>query len=454
MAGSALLVVLDGTVVAVALDTLATSFEARLDQVVWATTGYLLAVASVLPVLNYLTARFGPRVLFVLGLLLFMAGSGLTALAWSVPALILFRVIQGLGGGLVEPTAMTLAAGFAPPNRMGRVMGAMSMVINLAPVAGPLVGGLLLQTGHWQWIFVSNLPLGLLALVAALTVTKPDGVTQPKASSIPAADIPDLLMLTVGFVAVLFALNRSAENGSNGWTILAGVAGVLLLIAYLPYALRLRGRPPALDLRLFARRGFGASLGVMGLVGLVMFAQLTSLPLFAAERFDLTGLEQGVLVSALGLGLLISMSAGGRLSDSVGARPLVMIGSAITFAGAVVFVLTHDEMPLPGLYALFVVIGLGFGATAAPTVAGAFRLVGPGEQAAGSTALFMTVQFGASIGVTLLGLLQAIADDWVAWLFLVVAAAQVVVFGLGSRLSAAPEEQFLESGQLEHFSSP
>lgn len=141
-------------------------------------------------------------------------------------------------------------------------------------------------------------------------------------------------MLTVGFVAVLFALNRSAENGANVWTILAGGVGVLLLVLYVPYALRLRGRPPALDLRLFARKGFGASLGIMSLVGLVMFAQLTSLPLFAAERFDLTGLQQGVLVSALGLGLLISMSAGGRLSDSVGARPLVMAGSAVTLVGA------------------------------------------------------------------------------------------------------------------------
>jgi len=462
VAGSALLVVLDGTVVAVALDTLASSFEARIDQVVWATTGYLLAVAAVLPVLNYLTARFGSRVMFLAGLLLFMAGSGLTALAWSVPALVLFRVVQGLGGGLVEPTAMTLAAGFAPPGRMGRVMGVMSMVINVAPVAGPLVGGLLLQTGHWQWIFVINLPLGLLALAAALAATKPatpSGAPTPspgRTSPVPRADIPGLLLLTVGFVALLFALNGSGGGGPSPAVTVTGVAGVLLLLLYVPYALRLRDRPPALDLRLFVRPGFGPSLGIMGLVGLVMFAQLTSLPLFAAERFRLSGLEQGVLVSALGVGLLVSMSAGGRLSDKVGARPLVMIGSAVTLAGALGFVLTHDELPLPALYTLFVVVGLGFGATAAPTVAGAFRLVGPGEQAAASTALFMTVQFGASIGVTLLGLLQAVVEDWVFWLFLVVAVAQAAVFTLGSRLPRAvsePVQQPLTSGQPEHFSS-
>ncbi|GLY26947.1 hypothetical protein Kisp02_03120 [Kineosporia sp. NBRC 101731] len=132
VAAVALLAVLDGTVVAVALNSLAGSFEARLDQVVWVTIGYLLAVAAVLPVLGYLTARFGARMVFVAGLLIFLAGSGLTALAWSVPTLITFRVIQGVGGGLIEPTAMTLAAGLAPTRQLGRVMGVMSMIINVA----------------------------------------------------------------------------------------------------------------------------------------------------------------------------------------------------------------------------------------------------------------------------------------------------------------------------------
>lgn len=445
VAGAAFLVVLDGTVVAVALDTLATSFDARLDQVVWATIAYLLAVASVLPVLNWLTERYGPKTMFVVGLLLFMVGSGLTALAWSVPTLILFRVVQGLGGGMVEPTAMTLASSLAPADRMGRVMGVMSTVVNVAPVAGPLVGGLLLQTGHWQWIFLINLPLGVLVLIAALTATRPANPSPTSSIEPKPADIPGLLMLTLGFVALLFALNRSVP--------LVGLLGVALLVAYVPHALRLsrRNRPPALDLHLIARRGFGASMGIMALTGLVMFALLTSLPLFALERFGLTGLQQGALVSALGLGLLVSMSTSGRLSDSLGARPLVMSGSAVTVVGALVFAGVHDDLPLPVLYALFVVVGLGFGATASPTVAGAFRMLNPGEQAAGSSALFMTVQFGASVGVTLLGLLQGSTGDWVIWLFLTIAAAQAVVFALGSRLSV--REAHLTSGQPPHFSS-
>ncbi|MCD5309894.1 MFS transporter [Kineosporia babensis] len=451
VAGAALLAVLDGTVVAVALDTLATSFDARLDQVVWATIAYLLAVAAVLPVLNWLTTRYGPRTMFVVGLLLFMLGSGLTALAWSLPALIAFRVIQGIGGGMVEPTAMTLAATLAPQNRMGRVMGVMSMVVNVAPVAGPLVGGLLLQTGHWQWIFLINLPLGLLVLVAVLGATRTLEIPAPTTSPInrSRADIPGLLMLTVGFVAVLFALNRSGESGPSLMLVLIGLLGALLLAGYVPYARRLT-RPPAFDLRLLGRPAFGPSMAIMGLVGLTMFALLTSLPVFGVERFGLSGLEQGILVSALGVGLLISMTSSGRLSDTMGARPLVMGGAAVTLAGLLTFALAHDDLPLPALYVLFLVVGLGFGATAAPTVAGAYGVLAPGEQAAGSTALFMTVQFGASVGVTLLGLLQSVAQDWVLWLFLVLALSQAGVLALGSRLER--EEDHLTSGQPPHLS--
>ncbi|MCE0534488.1 MFS transporter [Kineosporia rhizophila] len=458
VAGAALLAVLDGTVVAVALESLADSFDARIDQVVWATIAYLLAVAAVLPVLNWLTVRYGPRTMFTVGLLLFVAGSALTALAWSVPALIGFRVVQGLGGGMIEPTAMTLAATLSPPERMGRVMGVMAAVINVAPVAGPLVGGLLLQTGHWQWIFLVNLPLGAVVLVAVLSATRSMTPAPSPSSSIdqPRADIPGLLMLTFGFVALLFALNRSGEAaGPSALLVLVGLAGAGLLIAYVPYARRL-SRPPALDLRLLGRPGFGAGLAIMGLTGLVMFAMLTSLPLFGAERFGLTGLEQGVLVSALGLGLLVSMSSSGRLSDRLGARPLVAGGSAVTVVTTGTFALAHDELPLPVLFALFVLVGLAFGCTAAPTVAGAFRMLEPGEQSAGSTALFMTVQFGASLGVTLLGLLPSVVDDWVRWLFLVIALAQVLVFALSSRLRAAPPAapmDHLTSGQPPHFSS-
>jgi EmrB/QacA subfamily drug resistance transporter len=419
---AALLAVMDGTVVAVALNPLASAFGTPLAAVVWVTTGYLLAAGSMLPLLGWATARFGGRQVFLTGLVLFVIGSTLAALAWSAPSLIAFRVVQGFGGGLLEPSSLGLAATLASRDRVGRVLGTMSMIINVAPVLGPVVGGLLLGTGHWQWIFVVNIPFGILVLAAALTLiprNKP-AADAPR----PAADLRGLALLTTGFVGILFALNRS------GWiVVVSAVAGLTLLGLYVRHALT--SRTPALDLRLLRRPGFAATLTVMGLVGLIMYSQLTSLPIFDESHHYVRGL----LVSALGVGLLVSMTLGGRISDRTGPRPLVRVGSLVTAAGLAMFAAWHDQLPLAALFALFVAVGLGFGLTASPTFASAYRTLPQAEQAQGTTALFMTVQLTASLGVTLLGVLQTRAPEhWITILFTVLTAAALTICVLSKAL--------------------
>jgi EmrB/QacA subfamily drug resistance transporter len=429
---AALLAVLDGTVVAVALEPLARAFKTPLVEVGWVTSAYLLAAATTLPLLGWATARFGGRRVFLTGLVLFVLGSALAAQAWSAPSLIGFRVLQGLGGGLLEPSSLGLAAAIAGRHRVGRVLGTMSMIINVAPVLGPVVGGLLLGTGHWQWLFVVNIPLGIVVLIAALLLL-PATPTGPAAT----ADVRGLVLLTTGFVGILFALNRSAEPGTGLAVAVSATIGVALLALYVRHALRTAA--PALDLRLLRRPGFAAALRVMGLVGLIMYSQLTSLPVFDAERHGLAGFAQGLLVSALGLGLLVSMSAGGRISDRTGPRPLVLAGSLVTAAGLAVFTAWHDDLPLPVLFALFVVVGLGFGLTASPTFASVYRSLPVAEQPQGTTALFMTVQFTASIAVTLLGVLRARAGaDWLTVLFAVLTIAALGCTLFGSRLPGRP----------------
>jgi EmrB/QacA subfamily drug resistance transporter len=416
---AALLAVMDGTVVAVALNPLASAFGTPLAAVVWVTTGYLLAAGSMLPLLGWATARFGGRQVFLVGLALFVVGSTLAALAWSAPSLIAFRVVQGFGGGLLEPSSLGLAATLASRDRVGRVLGTMSMIINLAPVLGPVVGGLLLGTGHWQWIFVVNLPFGILVFAAALALiprNKP-AADAPR----PAADLRGLALLTTGFVGILFALNRS------GWVVVvSAVVGLTLLGLYVRHALTTK-RTPALDLRLLSRPGFAATLTVMGLVGLIMYSQLTSLPIYAETHHYVRGL----LVSALGVGLLASMTLGGRISDRTGPRPLVRAGSLVTAAGLATFAVWHDQLSLPALFALFVAVGLGFGLTASPTFASAYRTLPQAEQPQGTTALFMTVQLTASLGVTLLGVLQTrTPEHWITILFTVLTAAALTICAL------------------------
>ncbi len=438
---AALLAVLDGTVVAVALQPLATAFDAPLTTLVWVTIGYLLAAATMLPLLGWSTARFGGRTVFLTGLGLFVLGSALTASAWSVQSLIAFRVMQGFGGGLLEPTSLTLAARLAGRDRMGRVLGRMSMIINVAPVLGPIAGGLLLETGHWQWIFIVNIPLGIAVLAAALAFIPADRPAAGTADR-PRADLRGLALLTIGYVAILFALNRSGQGGVGLVVIGTGAAGVVLLAGYTRHALTTDVTPP-LDLRLLRRKGFAATLGVMGLVGLTMYSQLTSLPIFDSARHDLHGvspaLGRGLLVIALGLGLLVSMSTSARISDRTGPRPLVRAGSLVTAAGLGTFALTNDALPLGAQFGLFVLIGLSFGATASPTFASVYRTLPVAEQPKGTTALFMTVQLAASFGVTILGLLQARAGThWITALFALLTAAALAMTVLSAALPGRP----------------
>jgi len=461
---AALVAVLDGTVVSVALGTLATDFDAPLSTVVWTTIGYLLAAATMLPLLGWVTARFGGRAVFLAGLGLFGLGSALASLAWSAEALVAFRVVQGLGGGLLEPTALLLAARLADKDRVGRVLGTISMIINVAPVLGPVVGGLLLATGHWQWIFVVNIPLCVGLLVIALVYIpsdRPDRaavgneavgnevadgevassrVAGGKVAGAPAPDVRGLALLTSGYVAALLALTQVGESGRILVVAPAGAAGVALLGGYVWHALT-TSAAPAFDLRLLRRPGFGAALAVMSCVGLIMYSQLTSLPIFGAERHGLHGLSEGLLVCALGLGLFVSMSWGGRVSDRTGPRPLVRSGAIVTAAGLVTFAVTHDRLPLALAFVLFVVIGLGFGMTASPTFSSVYRSLPAEEQPQGTTALFMSVQLSASLGITVLGVVQARAgDDWLTWLFALLAGAALAILALSLRLPGRPVE--------------
>ncbi|MCK9895979.1 MFS transporter [Frankia sp. AgB32] len=436
LAGAALIAVLDGTVVAVALDALSGAFDAPLSTVVWVTIAYLLAAAAALPLLGYASARHGGRTVFLAGLGLFGLGSLLCALAGSPATLIAARVVQGFGGGLLEPSAMALAAGLARPEAMGRVLAVLATVVNVAPAAGPLLGGLLLRTGHWQWLFLVNLPLGL-AVAAGALVFVPASPRDPAAAP-PRADVGGLVLLTGGYVGVLYAVNRAGGHAA-GWTPpVAAAAGAVLLAAYVRHALRTRATP-ALDLRLARRPGFGAGLAVMSLVGLVMYGQVTALPVFAADRYGLHGQTQGVLVCALGVGLLVSMSAGGWASDRVGARPLVLAGGAGVAVTLAVFAATARHLPLAAGLVLFVVAGLALGLTASPTVAALFRPLSPAERPAGTTALFMSVQFAASLSVALLGLFHTHGGaGWVRTLFTVLAAAGAATCLLATRLPGRP----------------
>lgn len=435
LATAALMAVLDGTAVSVSLESLQASFHTSVSAIVWVTVGYLVAASLALPLVGWASDRYGGRRVFLIGLGIFVAGSVLSGLAWSVESLIGFRLIQGFGGGLLEPSAAALAAAVAPREQIGKVMGLLSLVINIAPVLGPLFGGVMSGHDLWRGIFLINIPLGALVLVAAIRLLPHQQATHAGLR----ADIRGMLLLSPGFVALLLALNRWGDGAAATVVLPLALIGVTLLGLYVRHALTSEV-PPVLNLQLLKVPSFAAAIGVMTLVGLTMYGMLIALPLYARSEHGLTGLSQGTLVTALGVGLLISMVNAARISDKVGPRPLVRAGSIGTAAGLAVFAAVHSTWPLLALVALFFLIGLAFGATASPTFSSVYRVLSPEDAAQGTTSMFIAVQLAASVGVTLIGFLVSRGEGSAyTILFWILTGAAVTITLLSSKLPGRPE---------------
>ncbi|MFG1945722.1 DHA2 family efflux MFS transporter permease subunit [Nonomuraea sp. NPDC048826] len=406
-----LLGILNSTMAAVATETLASTLDASLSTVGWASTGFLLAVTATIPFTTWAVDKYGGRRLWLVGLAVFIAGSLAAGLAWDAGSLIAFRTLQGFGAGLLDPLVLILLARAAGPARAGRVMGLMGVVLSLGPVLGPIAGGAVLGSLSWRWMFLLSVPVGLVAYLLAVRVLPAD----PPAGGQPAVrlDVLGLALLAPGFAALVLALSQTAEHGAfTAWqALLPLAAGLVLIIGYLLRSLGPRRTPPLIDVRLFAGRGFSASVTIMGLGGLANFAALFALPLYYQQAHDLGVLAAGLLMAPVGLGGAIAMPLAGRLSDRIGARGLAAGGAIVAAISALVFtqVAAGTSQAWPVLAAL--TIGLGMGCFSAPTMGSLYRSLPGPLVAQGSSVLYMLNQLGAALGIALVTLiLQTSAD--------------------------------------------
>ena len=200
--------ILDTTMVNVAIPTFVRSFKTSLSNVQWVTTGYILALAVVVPLTRWAADRFGTRRVWLVSVVLFTCGSLLCGLSWSLPTLIVARVIQGLGGGMILPTGQTILAREAGPHRLGRVMTVVGVPQFLAPLLGPVAGGLVLSTVSWRWIFFINLPIGVIALIRARRILEPGDFGASRR-----VDFLGMLLLSPGFALIIYGI---AEFGNLG----------------------------------------------------------------------------------------------------------------------------------------------------------------------------------------------------------------------------------------------
>src|SRR5919197_1627161 len=250
-----ILAVLDATIVNVAIPTLGRDFHTSVSTIQWVMTAYLLAFAAVIPLTGWASERFGAKRVWIAALLLFMAGSALAGGAWSIETLIAFRVLQGLGGGLLMPVGQTILAQAAGPRRIGRVMSVVGVPMLLGPVFGPVIGGAIVGAVSWRWIFFVNLPVGVAAVLLAWRLL-PEA--EPRLGR--PLDLRGLALLPPGLAIFVYGMSEAGSGaGLDSGRALLGISlGLVLVALFAAHAWR-RGRSALIDVSLLARRAFAAA---------------------------------------------------------------------------------------------------------------------------------------------------------------------------------------------------
>jgi EmrB/QacA subfamily drug resistance transporter len=302
--------VLDTTIVNVALDPLAHALHASLTSIAWIITSYLLAIAAITPVAGWAARRVGTRTIYLWSLVLFTLGSLLCGLAWSTESLVVARVLQGAGGGLLMPVGQMIVVRLAGRENLGRVMGILAVPTVLAPVVGPTLGGFLIEHVSWRAIFLINLPIGAVAFFLGLRIL-------PRDHGAPTfrLDVLGLLLAPTGLTLLTYGLSESASSPDllRAAVVLPVVAGLGFLLAFTRHALRIEH--PLLDLRLFTDRTYSMASIASFANGAISLGGLILLPLYLQSVRGESAVNTGLLVAptAVGAGAEDRGAAGGHL---------------------------------------------------------------------------------------------------------------------------------------------
>lgn len=398
----AVLAQLDATIVNVGLGPMADSLDTSMATVQWVSAGYLLTVAFVAPLSGWLQKRYGGKRVWLAAVALFITASVLSGLAWSGGSLIAFRLLQGVGGGLMQPVGQALVARHAGPQRIGRLVGIITVPVSVAPILGPVLGGVLLQWAGWRWLFLVNVPVGLIALALAARVVPAD--SGERDTSVRPDGI-GLALLPTGLAALVYGLAQYGQGGGPGLTQTVALAvGVAFLAGYVLHALRTT-RTPLLDLRLFSGRGFALAGINTFLLGAALYSSMLLLPLYFMQVRGAGALEAGLMLAPQALGSALVTPLAGRLTDRYGPRNTVLAGIALTVLGTLPFALAgHAPGELLLMAALFV-RGVGLGAVVPPNVAATYTSVDRSQAPAATSARTVLNRVGGSVGTAVLAVI-------------------------------------------------
>ncbi|MFJ4670610.1 MDR family MFS transporter [Kitasatospora purpeofusca] len=397
----ALAVVLDTTILSVALDDLTKDLGAPLSTVQWVGTGYLLAVFVTVPVAGWAQARFGGRRMWVAALCGFLLGSLLSALAWDAPSLIAFRVLQGAAAGVMMPLMATLLVQAAGGRNIGKVMAIITVPTALGPILGPVLGGLILHLADWRWLFLVNIPFCAVGARLALR-NLPDDRPDPGRPGAP-LDAVGLLLLSPGCAALVYGLSRvegSAGLADTG-VVVPLACGLALVGGFVARALTRNGGGTVVDVRLFRHRAVASSATLLFLGGVSLYGSMMLLPLWFQQVRGEDALGAGLLLVPQGLGALLARGLAGRYTDRLGARRVAVAAFALVAATTVPFAFVTAGTGEWLLLAALFVRGLALGAAMIAPMGAAYVGLERGEIPDASMITRLAQQLGGSVGIAL-----------------------------------------------------
>ncbi len=407
-----IMAILDITVVNVALPHFQTDLapgDTPLDYstVAWTVTAYTLALATVIPLTGWAADRFGTKRLYLMAIVFFVAGSTLCAFAPNIHLLIGARVIQGLGGGMLMPLGMTIMTRAAGPARIGRLMAILGVPMLLGPIGGPILGGWLIDNAHWlgrpswTWIFLINLPIGIIALTYAALVLPKDH-TEPSES----IDLIGLLLMSPGLALFLYGVSSIPDAGTfaDAEVLVPMLIGAALIAAFGWWSMK--PKHPLLDLRLLGNRQFSVAALTMFLFACAFFGALLLMPTYFQQVRGESTMDAGLLMAPQGIGALVTMPIAGAFVDRYPVGRIVPVGIALIAGGMFALTqLTAESSYWGFVIPVLFVMGLGMGATMMPLMTSSLKaLVGP-QVARGSTMLNIIQQVASSFGVAIASVL-------------------------------------------------
>jgi EmrB/QacA subfamily drug resistance transporter len=395
------MIMLDNTVVNVALPSIQRDLGAGLSELEWIVTGYALTFASLMLVGGKLADAYGRRLLFVVGIVVFTLASLMCGLAASAEMLIGFRVLQGAGAALMNPATLSIIAATFPPRERGTAIGIWAGTSALALAIGPLVGGLITEHVNWNWIFFINVPIGALGIAASYLF-----IDESRDETHERLDLPGLFTSALGLFALTYGLIEANTYGWGSARILAVFAlAAVALVAFV--ALEKRQRAPMLPLELFRNRTYTGANLVMFLVALAMFGVFFFVSLYMQNILGYSAVQAGAAFLPMTLLIVLVAPIAGKASDRIGSRGLMTGGMLLLSLQLLLFSRLGADASFWNLLPALLIGGVGMAMTMTPSAAAATRSVPVDKAGIGAAVLNCARQVGGTMGVAILGAIVA-----------------------------------------------